>query len=467
MTNEIRSTGLVNQPTGYSEVSGNGYRNGFITNFEKSKQLQRKSHALIPGGAHTYAKGDDQYPEMAPGFMARGKGCHVWDLDDNEYIEYGMGLRSVTLGHGFQPVIEAAYQQMQLGINFTRPSPVEVEAAEKLLSLTPYADMVKFGKNGSDVTTAAVKLARAYTGRDRVAVCADHPFFSTDDWFIGSTAMNAGIPQLVQDLTVKFNYNDIDSLEQMFTQYPGQIACMIMEVETTEGRPEPGYLENARRVCHENGALLIFDEIITGFRLNLGGVQNLHGVAPDLTTFGKAMGNGFSISALAGNREIMELGGLAQTKRERVFLLSQTYGAENQNLAAAIETMKFYQSVDVTGTMRKQGERLMVGVRQKIAEQGVEGYFEVIGHPSNLIYVTRDPEKQRSQWYRALFMQEIIKRGVIGPSFVISYAHSNDDVDRTIEVVGEALKVYGRALNDGAEKHLTGRPVKPVFRKFN
>jgi glutamate-1-semialdehyde 2,1-aminomutase len=439
----------------------------WITNFEKSNQLRRKSHLLIPGGAHTYAKGDDQYPVMSPGFMVRGEGCHVWDPDGNEYIEYGMGLRSVTLGHGFRPVIEAAYRQMSLGINFTRPSPVEIEAAENLLSLTPFADMVKFGKNGSDVTTAAVKLARAYTGRDRVALCADHPFFSTDDWFIGSTAMNAGIPQAIQDLTVGFNYNDIPSLEQLFARYPGQIACIIMEVETTEGRPEPGYLENVRRVCHANGALLIFDEIITGFRLSLGGVQNIHGVAPDLTTFGKALGNGFSISALAGQREIMELGGLVQTERERVFLLSQTYGAENQNLAAAIETMNFYRSVDVVGTMRKQGERLAAGVRQQIAEQGVEGFFEVVGHPSNLIYVTRDPDKNRSQAYRALFMQEIIKRGVIGPSFVISYAHSDSDVDRTIEVVGEALQVYCRALNDGAEAHLTGRPVKPVFRKYN
>jgi glutamate-1-semialdehyde 2,1-aminomutase len=439
----------------------------WITNFEKSNQLRRKSHLLIPGGAHTYAKGDDQYPVMSPGFMVRGEGCHVWDPDGNEYIEYGMGLRSVTLGHGFRPVIEAAYRQMSLGINFTRPSPVEIEAAENLLSLTPFADMVKFGKNGSDVTTAAVKLARAYTGRDRVALCADHPFFSTDDWFIGSTAMNAGIPQAIQDLTVGFNYNDIPSLEQLFARYPGQIACIIMEVETTEGRPEPGYLENVRRVCHANGALLIFDEIITGFRLSLGGVQNIHGVAPDLTTFGKALGNGFSISALAGQREIMELGGLVQTERERVFLLSQTYGAENQNLAAAVETMNFYRSVDVVGTMRKQGERLAAGVRQQIAEQGVEGFFEVVGHPSNLIYVTRDPDKNRSQAYRALFMQEIIKRGVIGPSFVISYAHSDSDVDRTIEVVGEALQVYCRALNDGAEAHLTGRPVKPVFRKYN
>jgi glutamate-1-semialdehyde 2,1-aminomutase len=460
--NKVTSTLEHPDPSGLSREAGRA-----LTNFERSNELRRSSHRLIPGGAHTYAKGDDQYPVLSPGFIVRGQGCHVWDPDGNEYIEYGMGLRAVTLGHAFPQVVEAVYREMLCGNNFTRPSVIEAECAEQLLDLVPFADMVKFGKNGSDVTTAAVKLARAYTGRDLVAICADHPFFSTDDWFIGSTVMNTGIPKAIQDLTVAFHYNDIGSLAGLFAQFPGEIACLVMEVETTECHPQPGYLEAVQRLCHANGALLIFDEIITGFRLALGGVYALHGVEPDLCTFGKALGNGFSISALTGRREIMELGGLVQQDRERVFLLSQTYGAENQNLAAAIETMNIYRSIDVVGVLRRQGERLEAGVKQMVAAQGVEGYFDVIGHPSNLIYVTRDTEKKRSQWYRALFMQEIIKRGVIGPSFVISYSHSDDDVDRTIEVVGEALQVYRRALNDGVEKYLVGRPVKPVFRKFN
>ena len=171
-------------------------------NFEKSAKLRKKAHKLIPGGCHTYAKGDDQYPELSPGFIVRGKGCHVWDVDGNEYIEYGMGLRSVTLGHAYEPVIEAAYRQMKLGQNFVRPSPIEVECAEEFLSMVPGAEMVKFGKNGSDATNAAVKLARAYTGRDMIAICGDHPFFSVDDWFIGTTAMSAGIPRAIQDLTL-------------------------------------------------------------------------------------------------------------------------------------------------------------------------------------------------------------------------------------------------------------------------
>jgi len=276
-------------------------------NFEKSKALKQKSHDLIPGGAHTYAKGDDQYPEMAPGFLEKGKGCHVWDLDGNEFIEYGMGLRSVTLGHAYEPVVEAAYQQMRLGINFNRPSSIEVECAETLLDLIDGAEMVKFAKNGSDVTTAAVKLARAYTGRDLVVICEDHPFYSVDDWFIGTTNMSAGIPQVIRDLTLKFHYNDLESLNILFEKYPKQIACVFMEVERLEP-PEQHFLEQVRDLCHKNGALLIFDEIITGFRWHLGGAQKCHNITPDLSTFGKAMGNGFSISALVGKREMMELG---------------------------------------------------------------------------------------------------------------------------------------------------------------
>lgn len=199
--------------------------------FSKSDSLQPKAHRLIPGGAHTYAKGDDQFPERAPGFIARGKGCHVWDVDGNESIEYGMGLRAVTLGHAFEPVVGAAYRQMQLGTNFSRPAKIEIDLAEKLLEIIEGADMVKFAKNGSDVTTAAVKLARAYTGRDLIAMCGDHPFFSTDDWFIGTTQMDAGIPRAVSKLSLKFRYNDIESLCELFDQYPDSVACVIMEPE--------------------------------------------------------------------------------------------------------------------------------------------------------------------------------------------------------------------------------------------
>lgn len=434
-------------------------------NFTKSKELQKISHTLIPGGAHTYAKGDDQYPELAPGFLVRGKGCHVWDVDGNEFIEYGMGLRAVTLGHAYEPVVQAAYQAMQQGINFTRPAPLEVELAQKLHTLIESAEMVKFAKNGSDVTTAAVKLARAFTGRDMIAVCAEHPFFSTDDWFIGTTAMSAGIPEVIQKQTVKFHYNDLESIRELFAAYPGQIACLVMEAETATP-PKDGFLNETLRLCHENGAVLILDEIITGFRWHLQGAQKVHGIRPDLSTFGKAMANGFSISALVGRKDIMELGGLTHDK-ERVFLLSTTYGAESHALAAALATIKVYEEEGVIEHLYRQGERLARGINQAIEAAGVKGYFELIGKPCNLVFATLDPQGNRSQVYRALFMQEIIRRGIIGPSFVVSYSHSDEDIDRTIDAVSEALVIYGRALDEGAEKYLVGRPVKPVFRKYN
>ncbi|MBE7554325.1 MAG: glutamate-1-semialdehyde 2,1-aminomutase [Anaerolineales bacterium] len=433
--------------------------------FDRSKALQQKSHVLIPGGAHTYAKGDDQYPELAPGFIVRGEGCHVWDVDGNEFIEYGMGLRSVTLGHAYKPVVEAAYRQMGLGINFTRPSTLEVECAEKLVNLIDSAEMVKFAKNGSDVTTAAVKLARAYTGRDIVAICGDHAFFSVDDWFIGSTAMSAGIPQAIRDLTVKFSYNDLDSVKTLFANYPDQIACLIMEAATAQ-EPVNNFLREVQKLCHEHGALFILDEIITGFRWHLGGAQKYYGVTPDLSAFGKAMGNGFAISALVGRREVMEIGGL-QHDKERVFLLSTTFGAESHSLAAALETIRIYEQENVIEHLYRQGQRLMKGVNEVISEYGLEDYFQVIGNPSNLIYVTRDQQQERSQPFRTLFLQETIKRGLLMPSLVVSYSHTDQDIDHTIQGIGEALYVYKKALEEGVDKYLVGRSVKPVFRKYN
>jgi glutamate-1-semialdehyde 2,1-aminomutase len=325
--------------------------------------------------------------------------------------------------------------------------------------------MVKFGKNGSDATSGAVRLSRAYTGRDLVAVCADHPFFSIDDWFIGSTAMKAGIPEAIQRLTIKFHYNDIDSVKAIFEQHPGQISCLIMEPATVVD-PVDNYLHDVRDLCQRNGAVLIFDEMITGFRWPMGSGQRCYDVRPDLCTFGKAMGNGFSISALVGRKEIMELGGLRHGK-ERVFLLSLTHGAELHCLAAALEVMRVYQRENVVDRLMEQGGKLISGIEKEIQRLNLGEYFQLLGKPSNLIYATRDQNKERSQPFRTLFLQETLKRGVIMPSLVVSLAHCDHDIEHTIEAVGEALEIYSRALNEGVEKHLIGRPVKPVFRQFN
>jgi glutamate-1-semialdehyde 2,1-aminomutase len=434
-------------------------------NFERSTALTGRLHELIPGGAHTYAKGDDQYPEgMAP-VIERGDGCRVWDVDGNVFLEYGMGLRSVTLGHAYPPVLAAVEQAMRRGLNFVRPAALELAAAEALLDVLPNAEMVKFAKNGSDVTTAAVKLARAATGRDLVAICADQPFFSTDDWFIGATPMASGIPQVIRDLTLRFPYNDAAALEALFEAHPGAIACVIMEAATSV-EPVPGYLEAVQAICRQHGALFILDEIITGFRWHLGGAQAVYGVQPDLAAFGKALGNGFSIAALVGRRELMELGGL-QHDRERVFLLSTTFGAESTSLAAALEVMRIYREEGVIEQLYRAGERLGVGVAEVAGGHGVADRFQLRGRPCNLVFATLDAEGAPSQAFRTLFLQELISRGVIAPSFVVSYAHRDEDIDQTVEAIDGALAVYARALSDGVEAHLRGRPVRPVMRARN
>jgi len=433
--------------------------------FAESRRLQAKSHSLIPGGAHTYAKGDDEYPETAPAFIVRGEGCHVWDVDGNKFIEYGMGLRAVSLGHAFAPVVEAAHQQINLGSNFTRPAKIEVEYAEELLQVLPNADMVKFAKNGSDVTTAAVKLARAFTGRDMVAVCADHPFFSCDDWFIGTTELNAGIPQPYLELTASFRYNDLASVKELFDRHPDRIACLILEPATAE-EPRDDFLSQLKELCEKHGSLLILDEMITGFRWHISGAQATYGVVPDLSTFGKAMGNGFAIAALAGKREIMKLGGLDHAS-DRVFLLSTTHGAETHALAAARETLNIYRRCHVIGHLHRQGERLRAGINDCIARHGIARQFAILGRAPNLIYATKDVDGKNSQGFRTLFLQEMIRGGIIAPSFVVSFSHSDQVIDQTIEVVDRALGVYARALAEGLDKYLVGRPVKPVNRRFN
>ena len=425
-------------------------------------RFRERAHEVIPGGSHTYAKGDDQFPSNAPPFLVRGKGCHVWDGDGNEFLEYGMGLRAVTLGHGFEPVVEAAARQMRLGINFTRPSPLELECAEAFLEMLPAADMIKFAKNGSDVTTAAVKLARAHTGRDLVAVCKDQPFFSTDDWFIGSTAMPAGIPEAVRKMTVGFRYNDLASAEAMFSANPGRIACIILEAETIEP-PRDRFLHRLRDLCHAQGAVFILDEMITGFRWDLPGAQTLYDLAPDLSTFGKAIANGFSVSALAGKRELMERGGL-RTDGERVFLLSTTHGAETYGLAAALETIRIYRTERVVEVLWRRGEHLRRGVDEAVSAAGLDGHFAVLGKPCNLIYSARDRDKRPAQAFRTLFMQELVRRGILAPSFVVSFAHTEADIDRTVDAVRSALDVYRKALDEGVEKYLVGPSVQPVFR---
>ncbi|MFB7633187.1 glutamate-1-semialdehyde 2,1-aminomutase [Streptomyces sp. NPDC056149] len=457
----------------------------------RSWQANERLHALVPGGAHTYAKGDDQYPEHLAPVISHGRGAHVWDVDGNRYIEYGSGLRSVSLGHAHPRVIEAVRRELHRGSNFVRPSIVEVQAAERFLATVPTAEMVKFTKNGSDATTAAVRLARAVTGRPRVAVCGDHPFFSVDDWFIGTTPMSAGIPAATTELTVTFPYGDLAATEELLTRYRGEVACLILEPashtapfpgsqplpqapgfaqagETPLHRedPTPQYLADLRELAHRHGCVLIFDEMITGFRWSEAGAQGLYGVVPDLSTFGKALGNGFAVSALAGRRDLMERGGLRHS-RDRVFLLSTTHGAETHSLAAAMAVQNTYTEEGITARLHALGERLAAGVRDVAAGTGVGDRVVVRGRASNLVFATLDENRQPSQQYRTLFLRQLLAGGVLAPSFVVSSALDDADIDRTVDVVAQACAVYRKALDAGdPTPWLAGRPVKPAFRRL-
>ncbi|MGI9659446.1 MAG: glutamate-1-semialdehyde 2,1-aminomutase, partial [Gaiellaceae bacterium] len=430
-----------------------------------SAEIDARLRRAVPGGAHTYAKGSDQYPVGRAPVIETGHGCRITDVDGHEYIEWGMGLRAVTLGHGFEPVADAVADAARRGTNFVRPSVLELEAAEAFVELVPGADMVKFTKDGSTANTAAVKLARAATRRSRVALCREHPFFSYDDWFMATTAVDAGIPAEAQDESVVFAYNDLASLEQLFDERPGEIACVILEPARIE-EPLPGYLESLQSLTSERGAVLIFDECITGFRWDVPGAQTVYGVTPDLSTFGKGLANGFALSALAGRRELMEQGGL-EHDGERVFLLSTTHGAEHVGLAAGLATWQAYGDLDVIDTLSRVGRSIQAGVAELARHHKVADQVTTVGHPACLFYTTRDADGEPSQEFRTLFLQETIRRGVLAPSFVSSYSHDDEAVARTLEAVDGALAVYARALEDGVSRYLEGRAVQPVYRRYN
>lgn len=435
-------------------------------NFARSNMLQARLHELVPGGAHTFAKGSDQYPEgMAP-VLTRGRGARVWDVDGNEFVEYGMGMRAVTLGHAYPPVVDAVRAALADGVSFTRPTELELAAAEDFLALVPDADMVKFAKNASDATSAAVRLARAATGRDLVVLCHDQPYFSSQDWFVGTLPVSAGVPDDVRALTRSFGYNDLESLGRILQDNDGAVACVILEPATALAEPAPGFLPGVRELCNRHGVVLIFDETITGFRWSAGGAQAVYGVAPDLSTWGKAMGNGFPIAALAGRRELMELGGLA-TDKPRVFLLSSTHGAETASLAAFRAVVRAYAETDPITTMERQGAALAAGVNTAAAEAGIADHLSVLGRPSCLVFRTADAEGTPSQAMRTLFLQEILRRGVLGQSYVISAAHTDADVEQTIEAARGAAIAYRKALETGRpEELISGRPVAPAHRRL-
>lgn len=435
-----------------------------IVNFKKSDEYRLRIHDLIPGGAHTYSKGDDQFPQLSPAAITHGKGCYVWDVDGNKYIECLGGLASVSLGHAYEPVIERVAEELKKGNNFSRPSVIEREMAERFLALVKVHDMIKFAKNGSVVTTAAVKLARAYTGRKLVARPAEHPFYSYDDWFIGSTDVKSGIPSDISNLTVMYKADDLASLTELFEKYPGQIACVISEPEKMNVLPE-NYLRDAIDLAHKHGALWIMDEMITGYKTDYPGSMKKYNVVPDMTTWGKGIANGFSFCCLTGKQEVMELGGIRNKGKEKLFLISTTHGGETCSIAAGLATMDEFEKHPVVAHNQAMGQRFIDGSARIIASHGLTHSIKNLQFNWHASLGYFDNEGNNSFGLRTLFHQELVRQGVLFQGiFCANYSHTEKEVDYILEAIDEACKVYKKGLEEGYEKYLVGEPIKPVFR---
>jgi glutamate-1-semialdehyde 2,1-aminomutase/spore coat polysaccharide biosynthesis protein SpsF len=422
----------------------------------RSKEWLERSSRVIPGCAQTFSKSPISFVQgVAPNFLSRGQGATVWDVDENSYFDYTMGLGAVILGHADEAVNEAARKQLADGLSFGLPHTIEVEVAELLRDRIPCAEMVRFGKNGSDVTAAAIRVSRAHTGRDYVACCGYHGW---QDWYIGSTSRNRGVPQPVQALTLAFRYGDIDALHQLFRDRPQQIACVIMEPVTFDS-PPAGYLENVKELCAKNGALLIFDEIVTGFRLAPAGAQDHFGVVPDLACFGKAIANGFPLAALVGRAGIMRL-------FEDVFF-STTHGGEAVSLAACKATIHAMDSRNGADHLWRIGKRLQDGANSLLGSARLAERIACVGLPPFTSFRFQSATDEESVLLRSYFLQEAVKEGLLTQgNHMLSVAHDDQVVDITLASYARVFDKVAEVVRCGnVAARLEGPPVRPIMRR--
>lgn len=418
----------------------------------RSQELLHRSEGLIPAHTQTLAKGPRQYVGGSPSYIERGSGSHLWDVDGNEYIDYQMAIGPVSLGYCYEAVDNAITEQLKKGITFSMMSPLEVEVAELIREVVPNAEMVRFSKTGCDVTTAAVRLARAFTGREKVLCCGYHGWH---DWYIGVTDRNKGIPQSAQDLSYTFNYNDIDSVLSSIDE---NTACVILEPIVFEA-PRNNFLQELKDVCQRFGALLIFDEMWTGFRLATGGAQEYFGVKADLACFSKAVANGMPISILCGRAEVMQL-------CEKDIFFFTTFGGEALSLAATKATITVIKEKNVTKQLAAQGKKLREGYNSIAEELGISAYTKCSGFDCRSI-ISFDASAGNPLEMKSLVQQEMIKRGVLWGGFHnMSYSHSDEDIAHTLAVYREALMILRQAVNErDVKKYLRGEAVEAVFRR--
>ncbi|MDI1325513.1 MAG: aminotransferase class III-fold pyridoxal phosphate-dependent enzyme [Brevundimonas sp.] len=423
--------------------------------FDRSIQQLARAERVIPLGSQTFSKSRTQFPVgVSPLYLERGRGSHVWDIDGNEYVDFISSLCSVTLGYGDPDVDGAVRDQLDRGVILSLPASLEADVAELICEMVPCAEKVRFGKNGSDATSGAIRIARAFTGRDHVAVCGYHGW---QDWYIGTTARNRGVPQATRDLSHPFAYNDLASLEAVLAEWPGQIAAIILEPMNVE-YPQTGFLEGVRDLASRHGAVLVFDETITGFRYTNGGAQQYFGVTPDLATFGKGLANGYPVSAIAGRADIMQM-------MEEVFF-SFTFGGELLSLAAAKATLQKLQREPILEGIAKTGEKLIEGARSILAENGLEGVFAVKGHPAWSFFVMPDQPTASAFEMKTLMMQEFHQRGILClGSHNLSHAHSAEDIDTLLQAYRHLMPMMRAALDDGDIKsRLRCDPLVPLFK---
>jgi len=423
--------------------------------YEKSTEFLTRAEATIPIGSQTFSKSRTQYPVgISPLFATRAKGPYLWDLDGNKYIDLVSNLASITLGYRNRKVDSAVRKQMNLGNGFSLPSTLEAVVAEKITSLVPSAEMVRFGKNGTDATSAAIRLARAYTGRDYVAVCGYHGW---QDWFIGSTSRNKGVPKKTSALTLTFKYNDIKSLEKIFSKHPKGIAAVILEPMTNEF-PESKFLEKTKKLCRKYGAVLIFDETITGFRFSKGGAQEVFQVTPDLSTFGKGIANGYPLSVVCGSREIMR-------EMENIFF-SGTFGGELLSLAAANVVLGMHQKDEISPRLNKYGEELYQDLQKVIDQADMSGLLEIKGHPTWKFLEWKDGREFTAPELKTFFMQEMFRSGIlILSTHNVTLAHNKKIRGVIISKYERVLTLMKKAISSGNLKDkLEVVPLKPLFK---
>ena len=420
-----------------------------------SEQHLRRAELTIPLGSQTFSKSKTQYPVgVSPLYATKAKGAEIWDLDGNRYVDLVSSLASVTFGYADREIESAVKKQLRNGVTLSLPGKIEAEVAELICELVPSADMVRYGKNGTDATSAAVRLARAYTGRDHVAVCGYHGW---QDWYIGSTTRNRGVPKVVSDLTHSFTYNDIDSFKKLLDSYPNQLAAVIMEPMNSQW-PVANFLEKIRELTRKLGIVLIFDETITGFRFAKGGAQELFNVTPDLSTFGKGMANGFPLSAVVGRKDIM-------MEMENIFF-SGTFGGELLSLAAAKVVLKKHLLGNVTEELSRIGRRLSNGVNNVIDELKLGEILNLSGHDTWKFLNWKATEEVKVNELRTLFLQEMFRNKIlIIATHNVSLSIGRKHTVRITEAYREALQKIATAVEKGTVAGLL--QVEPLIPLFN